>query len=347
MRPKGRRNAYRRRRGRGFFLITIILLIIVSVLYGGSALVSRIGSSLGSHSEPLAELPVVGGGERGAVFRNQERVNILLLGTDRRPDEKGPTRTDTMLVVTLDPASKSAGMLSLPRDLWVRIPLAGGRWIEGKINTAHFYGDLYKYPGGGPALAKKTVENLLGIKINYVAKIDFSGFAQIVDTLGGINVDVERPLKDDAYPTSDYGVKRIFIPAGLQHFDGETALQYVRSRHQDSDFGRMHRQQQVLLAMREKALQLNIVPKLPKLISEFRDSLYTDLSPGEMVALAKLGKEVEAQNIVSRSIDECCVTTFYTTQGEEALLPNRAALQKAVQEVFSPPSTTSNLIEEQ
>lgn len=321
----------------GLLLVPAVLVILLVVFFLGSFLMARVGEVLISVVEPLAGLPVVGGGEeKAAVWKSKERVNILLLGTDQRPDEKGPTRTDTMLLLTVDPQSKTAGMLSLPRDTWVKIPLEGGQIVEGKVNTANFYGDLYKYPGGGPALAKKTVENLFSIKVHYVAKVDFTPFEKMIDALDGVYVDVEKPLKDDEYPTPDYGVKRVFIPAGLQHLDGQTALEYVRSRHQDSDFGRMKRQQQVILAMRDRALSLGMLTKLPRLIGEFKDMVYTDLTPAEALALAKLISEVDAGSVTSRSIDTCCVTTIYTLQGEEALMPNLNAIKKLVAEVFPP-----------
>lgn len=286
--------------------------------------------------EPLAALPVVGGGEeKAAVWKSKERVNILLLGTDQRQDEKGPARTDTMLLLTVDPISKTAGLLSLPRDTWVKIPLEKGA-MEGKVNTAHFYGDLYKYPGGGPALARKTVENLLGIRVHYVARVDFTPFEKMVDSLDGVYVDVEKPLKDEEYPTPDYGIKRIFVSAGLQHLDGKKALEYVRSRHQDSDFGRMKRQQQVLLAMRDRAMSLGMLPKLPKLVADFKDMVYTDLTPVEAMALARLVGDVDAASVASRSMDTCCVTPIMTVQGEDALMPNQAAIKKLVAEVFPP-----------
>ncbi|MDP2727171.1 MAG: LCP family protein [Dehalococcoidia bacterium] len=315
-------------------------MILLSVFFFGSFLLARIGEALMNVAEPLAALPIVGGGgETAAIWKDKERVNILLLGTDHRQDEKGPSRTDTMLVFTIDPVSKSAGMLGIPRDMWVRISLEGGRWVEGKINTAHFYGEVNKYPGGGPALAKKTVESVLGIKIHYVARVDFAPFEKMVDALGGIDVDVEKPLKDDEYPTSDYGVKRIFIPAGLQHFNGEEALEYARSRHQDSDFGRMKRQQQVLVAMRDRAVGLGMLPKLPQLITQFKDMIYTDLAPAEALALAKLISGVDATNVTTRFIDTCCITPIVTVDGEEALMPNQNALKKVVGEVFNQDKT--------
>lgn len=332
------RYAGRRRSRAGLFLIPAILVILVTVFFFGSFLVSRAGQLLMESAEPLAELPIVGGGpEKAEVWKNKDRVNLLLLGTDQRDNEKGqPSRTDTILVMSIDPATKTAAMLGIPRDTWVRIPLEGGRWIEGKVNTAHFYGEANKYPGGGPALARKTIENLLGIKVHYVARIDFAPFEQMIDAVDGVNVEVEKPLKDDEYPTANYGIERIFVPAGLQHLNGTQALRYVRSRHQDSDFGRMKRQQQVLVAMREKAMGLGMITALPKLIGQFKDMIYTDLTPAEALALAKIAGEVDTTNMNSRSLDAtCCVSPITTIGGEEALMPNPAAVKKLVSEVFT------------
>ncbi len=331
-----------RRSNTGLLLIPVVLVILVSVFFIGKLAVSRIGDVLMGAAEPLAQLPVVGGGEeKAAVWKDKERVNVLLLGTDHREDEGNqPSRTDTMLVLSIDPINKTAAMVGIPRDMWVRIPLEGGRWVEGKINTAHFYGDLYKYPGGGPALADKTVENVLGVKIHYVARINFMPFQKIIDSLNGINVEIEKPLKDDEYPTADYGTKRIFMPAGLQHLSGEQALEYARSRHQDSDFGRMKRQQQVLVAVRERATSLGMITKLPSLVGQFKDMVYTDLAPAEALAFAKLVSEVDASKMDTRSIDTtCCVSPIMTIDGEDALLPNAAAIKKLVGEVFIPTQT--------
>ncbi|MBI2848818.1 MAG: LCP family protein [Chloroflexi bacterium] len=314
------------------------IIAFLSISFFIAFLWAIIGGGGNSASAPLTNLPIgLPGVDSLPQWSGKERVNLLLLGTDQRPDERGqPSRTDTMLVVTIDPRNKTAGLLSIPRDLWASIPLGKqGGTLEGKITTAHFYGDLYKYPGGGIALAKKAVEQNLGINIQYAARVDFDSFERIIDTLGGVMVDVETPLKDDEYPTPDYGTKRIFIPAGLQHLNGEKALEYVRSRHQDSDFGRMKRQQQVILSIREKALQLNLLPVLPKLINDFKDAIVTDLSPVDMLALARLGKDIDHQKIVMRSIDTCCVAPILTIQGEEALLINKAQLGKVIKEIFS------------
>jgi polyisoprenyl-teichoic acid--peptidoglycan teichoic acid transferase len=270
------------------------------------------------------------------VWTGQERVNVLLLGVDQRQDEKGqPTRSDTMIVLTLDPVSKTGGMLSIPRDLWVAIPLK--EVGEERINAAHFFGDVYKYPGGGPALAKKTVSLNLGIPIHYYARVDFQGFERVVDSIGGINVDVQTPLRDDQYPDGNYGTIRIFIPAGLQHMDGQTALIYARSRHSDSDFGRIKRQQQVLLALREQGLQLGLLPKLPFLFTTLKDAVATDIPAREALVLAQLAAQIDVKNITSRSIDANMVTEYITPGGADVVVPKREEIKQLIQEMFYAP----------
>ncbi|MBI2888184.1 MAG: LCP family protein [Chloroflexi bacterium] len=270
-------------------------------------------------------------------WNNRERVTILIMGVDRRPDEgrDAPARTDTMMVVTLDPFSRSAGMLSIPRDLWVPIPLKSGSVIQDRVNTANVYGEIYSYPGGGPALAKETVQYNLGVRIHYYVVIDFDGFQRIVDALGGLTMDVPAPLTDYEYPTPDYGTMRIHIPAGMQHFDGERALWYVRSRHQDSDFGRMHRQQQFLMALRERVFQLDALPRLPQLWAEFRDAVRTDLSLTEILTLAGIAREIGSEDILSRSLEFPYVSATITTDGASILLPNRSKMREVMDEVFA------------
>ena len=187
-------------------------------------------------------------------------LNILLAGVDSRPDHPGDgTRSDSLLLLHLDPVGGWANLLAIPRDSLASVPGLG----DDKINVAFSYGhraaeDLYG-PGtepiaGGTALAADTAEEFLGLpeldtRIHYAATVDFEGFAAMIDALGGIDVDVPRTIVDDAYPTPEFGTTRIEFLAGRQHFNGERALQYVRTRHADSDYGRAQRQQQVLSAM--------------------------------------------------------------------------------------------------
>jgi LCP family protein required for cell wall assembly len=164
---------------------------------------------------------------------NQPRTNTLILGLDRRPDQGTVVRSDTMMVLTTHPPDASVGLLSIPRDLYVEIPGRG----TSRINTAHFWGES-QAAGNGPLLAMATVEHNFGVPIHHYVRVDFEGFRAVVDAVGGIDIVVEEPIVDDAYPSEDYGTIRIEIPAGPQHMDGETALRYARSRHSSSDFDR-------------------------------------------------------------------------------------------------------------
>lgn len=275
-------------------------------------------------------------------WTGQDRLNILLLGLDQRDDEVGqPSRSDTMIILTVDPVNKTAAMLSIPRDLWVSIPGVG----ENKINTAHFFGEAQR-KDYGPVLAKKTVEQNFGIPIHYYARVNFRGFERLVDTIGGIDVDVPRPVLDDEYPLETGGVKRIFIPAGWQHMDGQVALEYARSRHSDSDFGRNRRQQQVLVAAKDKALQLDMLPKLPSMLGILRESVTTDIPAGSVLSLAQLARSVGSQNIASVAIDDTMVTTYNTDQAYY-LVPKWPEIKSLIAEVFTVPTQADEPIEQQ
>jgi len=264
-----------------------------------------------------------------------ERVNILLLGVDKRPQEAGPCRTDTMIVVTVDPATNTAGMLSIPRDLYVEIPGYG----LNRINVAHFIGDRDNYPGGGPALAQKTVQYNLGVPIHYYIRINFQGFRDVIDALGGITVEVEREIWDDNYPDENYGYMTIHIPAGVQQMDGEMALRYARTRHNGSDFVRLRRQQKVLFAIREKALSLDLVPRLPELFNTMGYTVDTDLGPEEVLALAQIARQIEREDIKSAAIDEnMTVSVILPDTGANVLYPLRGEIAGVVEEIFSSPA---------
>ena len=229
-------------------------------------------------------------------WNGKDRITILLLGVDMA--ESGAARTDTLILVNIDPQTKSASMLSIPRDLKVVIP---GYGID-KINAAFALGDFNKVQGGGAGLTIRTIEANLGIPISGFVQIDFNGFIEMVDTVGGITVDVPYPIKDDTYPAENYRYQRIYFPAGWQHMDGEEALVYARTRHQDGDARRSARQQQVLLGLRQQALGLDLIPQLPKLIEQFGDSVRTDISITDAVQLARLGTDIPRENISQVSL---------------------------------------------
>jgi LCP family protein required for cell wall assembly len=243
-----------------------------------------------------------------------------------------------MIVATVDPETKTAAMLSIPRDLWVSIP----SYAEGRINTAHFLGDRDDYPGGGPALAKKTVQYALGIPIHYYVRINFEGFEKLVDAIGGISIDVKEAIHDEEYPDGNYGYMTVDIPAGLQHMDGKTALQYARVRHGGSDFLRARRQQEVLKAIRDKVLRLDIpLTRIPEMLRLAGDSVQTDLSLSEMYDLAKLGREIDVEGLKAAVIDESMTSPQTTPDGAMVLIPNRARVRDVVNELFGGPVPTS------
>lgn len=278
--------------------------------------------------------PVTGlSGESLPDWEEQERVNILLLGIDKRPNEQY-ARTDTMILITVDPATGKAGMLSIPRDLWVTIPGYG----ENRINTAHYQGDKNGYPGGGPALAMKTVQYNLGVPVHFYMRVDFDGFRRIVDTLGGIDVDVPQTINDPKYPNENYGYDPFYIDRGPQHLDGNMALKYARTRATaGSDFDRARRQQAVLFAIREKALAIGAVPKIPELWTTMAGTVQTDLQLVDILELAKLADKITGDDIQSAVLDYTMTVDYKTNTGAQVLLPVREKMRPVVDSMFSSP----------
>jgi len=222
-------------------------------------------------------------------------MNILLLGTDTRPGISS-SRTDALVVVHLDPQARYASMLTLPRDLWVSIPGHG----QARVNAAYPIGELQIGEGYGPALAKQTVGDLLGITIDRFVLIDLTGFKALIDQIGGVTIDVPAALDDPAYPSDDFKTIAVHFDAGLQHMDGERALIYARTRHADSDFGRNRRQQQVLMAIFEQVRAQGMLTQLEHLddyTGALRDAVRTDISRAKLLSLLKLGAQVRGNQI--------------------------------------------------
>jgi len=298
-----------RRRGARRFLLVVLLILLVSV-FGG----------LGAGAYALWR--------RTDTF---PRTNVLILGLDRRPDQGTVVRSDTMILMTVYPAGPRIALLSIPRDLYVEIPGYG----TNRINTAHFWGES-EMEGGGPALAVQTVAQSLGVPVHYYVRLDLDGFRAVVDAVGGVDVVVEKPIVDNAYPTDDYGTVRIEIPAGPQHMDGETALRYARSRHGSSDFDRARRQQQILIALAHRLLEPDVWPQLPAVIHVVRDNLDTDLTARELLQLAPTLQRVGAEGIEHRVIDREMTEPWTTPTGGAVLLPCWEVIHPLVQEMFTP-----------
>ncbi len=270
------------------------------------------------------------------AWTSTERVMILVMGIDRRVgEEENGYRTDTMLLVSIDPATRTAAMLSIPRDLWVTIP----GFDENTINTANWLGDSYDYPGGGPALAVKTVEYNLGVSINYYVRLDFTAFETVIDAIGGVEVDNQTDIADEEYPNGSYGYEPFFLPAGPQHLNGHDALRYARTRHNATDIDRARRQQEVVLAVRDRVLSLGMLPSLitqaPRLYQTLNDSIQTNLSLDQMVSLALLAQDIPRESIKSGVIDYTMVQEGITAEGKEVLRPLRDKIRALRDELFT------------
>ena len=262
-----------------------------------------------------------------------DRVNILLMGIDRRPGEAFISRTDSMMIISIDPAGNRASILSVPRDLYVVIPGRG----RDRINTAFVYGSAGNNPAGGAALAMQTVEYNLGVPISHYVLVDFSAVIQGVDILGGIDVTVPFTIDDPTFPDMYYGYDPLYIPAGLQHMDGILALKYARTRHVDNDFGRAQRQQQVILAARDKALSLGmtgLLSRAPLLYQQMEQGIRTDLSLDQIVSLAKTASEIPSESIQNDVLDYDYVSSYRTEAGAQVLILDNEKAAGLIQQLF-------------
>ncbi len=242
-----------------------------------------------------------------------ERINIALYGVDSR--EEGETaRSDTIIIVTIDPETEEVGMMSIPRDLQVNIPDLG----EEKINAA--------YAHGGRALTRAVVEYHFEIDVHYYAEVDFVGFINIVDRIGGVVIDNPAVIKDDNYEWT-----RVYFPTGVQHMEGERALEYVRTRYDDNDFARGHRQQQVLRAMRQQGVRLNLITQVRSLLRDVEENFRTDLSMRQSLALARMANDIDNDDIESYSIIECTTESWV---GGYYLIPDWDCIHDQMAEIF-------------
>lgn len=284
-------------------------------------------------------------GSLGWKIKHDQRINILLLGYGG-PGHDGPYLTDSIMLVSVRPASHEAIMISLPRDLWVKIPALprnGSMW--GKLNSAYAIGtdhadfpnvrSDWNTPTGGGDLAAATVSQITGQPIDYWIGVDFTAFRDVVNAVGGIRVNVPAALDDPYFPVGETtGMMRVHFDAGWQQFDGERALEYARSRETTSDFDRSRRQQLIMLAVRQRVFSLNAVPKLFGLLSALQDNVRTNLRPAEMRQVADLVGRIKDADIRRVAIDTSnLLRSGWTRDGQYILQPmdiTYAALQHFV-----------------
>jgi LCP family protein required for cell wall assembly len=298
-------------------------------------------------------------GSLGWKIKHDERINILLLGYGG-PGHDGPYLTDSVMLLSIRPAMREAIMISLPRDLWVKIPaLPRNGYMMGKLNSAYAIGtDHNAYPNvrsdwktdtGGGDLAAATVSQLTGQPIDYWVGLDFKAFRDVVNALGGVRVDVPTALDDPYFPAGEStGMMHIHIDAGWQPFDGERALEYARSRETTSDFDRSRRQQLVMLAVRQRVLSVNAIPKLLSLLAALQDNIRTNLRPGDMQQLADLAGRIKVEDIRRVAIDTSNLLRSATSSNGQYILlpldPTYAALQRFLEMALPDRSTLATQV---
>ena len=256
------------------------------------------------------DTPIPGFAVTPIPWDGADRVTVLLMGLDYRDWQSGAgfPRTDTMMLVTIDPITRQAGILSIPRDLWVEIPGFG----HNRINTAYPSGENNRLPDGGPGLAMRTVEDLLGVPIQYYAIIEFSAFERMIDEIGGIDVLVRERMK-----ISPIGRQSLWLDAEPNHLDGPEALAYARIRKvAGDDFGRAERQQQVALAVIDRVVGFDMIPTLvtraPALYGELQSGIRTNMSLDQMIAFGWLAIQIPKQDIHRGVIGPPKMVGFYT-----------------------------------
>ncbi|NMB61927.1 MAG: LCP family protein [Chloroflexi bacterium] len=262
------------------------------------------------------------------------RVNVLFMGLDYRDWEAGETpRSDTMIMFTVDPVTNTAGMLSIPRDLWVSIPGFGYY----KINEAYFLGEGNKLPGGGPALAVATVEELLGVPIQYYAQVDFSAFISFIDEIGGIVITPNADVKVEEFG-SEYDQ---ILKAGEQYsLPGSLALSYARNRYTgDGDFGRAQRQQQVITAIMDRILQYNQLPtlitKAPALYADLSSGIRTNLDLPGLIKLATLMLNIPTDSFQKAVIGTDMILIAKSPTGLDILKPIPDKIRELRDQIFA------------
>ncbi|MFN8383077.1 MAG: LCP family protein [Anaerolineales bacterium] len=284
-----------------------------------------------NQAAPPAQSPLVDPTALPPLTDN-ETINFLLIGSDKRPGSS--YRTDTMVIAIVWPKEGQVSLISIPRDLWIYIPTVGMQ----RINTAYQSGEIGGYLGGGPGLLKDTIAYNLGIRIDYTAMVEFDGFRRIVDTLGGIEVPVacaytDWRLIDPSYDQNDENNWWLYtVGPGQVHMDGDLALWYARSRSKSNDFDRGRRQQEVLRTIFQKALQTGTFTKIPQLYNDFSSTVITDLSLADMIRMAPYAVNFTNANIRGYFIRPPLVTPWTTPGGAAVLLPSDAELKQMLVE---------------
>jgi len=331
----------KKKRVKKIFFLSFLAIFIIFL--GFAAFIVGKGSQIFDNGGGISSLFQTANGS-ALKAGDDGRINILAMGLGGA-SHPGGMLTDSMMVISYNPSDKSIAMLSIPRDLYVKI---ADHKVSTKINEAYSIGESEK-KGTGAALAKKTVSELLDIPIHYYITLDFKGFEKIVDTLGGVDVVVDKTLYDPEYPDDKMvGYSPFSLKAGKQHLDGKTALKFARSRESTSDFDRAARQQKVIVALKDKAMSLGFLANPKKILdmtSVLSDNLRTDFTPAEMKEFISLIKDVSSDKIINKVLDNSTTGPLVSdsTSGTFYLKPKDGTytqIRQIAQEIFSNPNNT-------
>lgn len=281
-----------------------------------------------------------------APWEGEERLNILLLGGDFGEGRTG-IRTDTMITVSIDPATGDVAMFSVPRN-WTQAALPAGMGIwdcncyPELINELWIAGEQYPdaFPGpGSPSenAVKAAISEFLGIPIHYYAMVNLDGFVDVVDSLGGVDIYIPEKVIDEDYPHEDGSVERIEIDAGLQHLNGHLALAYARTRHQDSDYFRMNRQRCVIEAVMEQTDPTDLLLNFGSLADVIKQSVTTDIPLDALPGLVELLPDIDRDAIVSVRFIPPEYHLKYRDDGKPGRIANTDLVQEHVQLVIEDP----------
>jgi polyisoprenyl-teichoic acid--peptidoglycan teichoic acid transferase len=333
-------------------LAAVIFFILCFVLFSCRGPISSQTNSFISRLPIFGQLShLVNSSDRQLKNEASGRINILLLGIGGK-NHDGPFLTDTIMLASLDAKNKKIALLSIPRDLSIPVENTAD-WT--KINNIDAFAEA-KTPGSGGVAASEAVADILDVPVDYYVRVDFDGFKNIINKIGGIDVDVPNTLDDYAYPIDgqednpDYYAryKHLHVEKGIQHMDGTLALEYARSRHgagaEGSDFARARRQQLVLQAIKDKLLSANTLLNpilLTEIISQLADHVSTNLQIWEIIKAWTMFKDVDKSNIITKVIDNSPGGLLYQTinaQGAYVLLPNNGdftQMQYLAQNIFA------------
>jgi len=317
-------------------IVGVALLLVVTVVphvaawsYGtaAQAMFARIFSGTPVRSISSAPPPT-----------DRERMNVLLIGVDSAPG-RTEALTDSLIVLSLDPVGRTVSMVSIPRDL-ANVPLGHGNVYAPKINSLVSWADRHRadFPNGGIRALEDAVGALFGIPIHYYATVDLTGFVAMVDAVGGVDIDVKKPLSDPNYPRLD-GTRGWSVLPGPTHFDGTDALAYARIRKAvgESDLTRAARQQELLVALRNRVVGAGILFSLPRLLAAVGATVRTDLPADRLPQLAALAEQIGGSSTTKLVLGSPMIKSGDMTQYGSIFVPVMSKIAAMAKVVFGPP----------